>query len=878
MSTEPYIENEDWDDITPQQSLPAPEDCTSPCRRQFAQHLTDRDLRDNEVHQRLKEDLANAQKQLVAVQADQIKTQQLLLNVQQNPPPPPHHPQQPPPPKPVPAAQSNARKFDFDYSHEIFNAEYEPPAEQPSERPDSLPDHLPWTLKELKKEAVENKKEQTKGRKAGEGNKPDEDELKVVLEVEGDIKRIIWELVGEDKDTGSHLLTYKAFKEAKRNLFQRLQSLLDDPSKNGLAKYFTSPGRWKSSFAIKRLIERVRENKGAIVRAGATKAVREKTSIERTPTPAVSDNREGGSSTGSKSSAPKSFKRAPLGQPNPLGPGASEKSEDESEEEMTPLPIDSDWSTVYTTLQSHPAFAPSLPSASKLDPYLQGPNRFPPLDPSALSDSTNKAIESCRIYQDLLMKQDTEALTEGNLLDDQERDDWYFSFEDEIASNPTLEMAVHDWNSIGRGSAILPLLIETINLAIAERIYRKKRRVEQAFATRLERKLLPTLIRLLFEVIPKGSSSSTAGGSGAGAANAGGPGTSSKSASANGNGSKRPPPDAQTPRLPNKRGKTATKTALDEFNDWSQDYVLGESDDVLQQVLDNQRITKEKIGSCIEALGFSVPARLKTQNKDGQSTWKTTLSKPEFTKEFISGCSPIAADALTDSIDVEDALDQLEGQGIVDTTILTEALEQLKSEQGGKASELTVVGIVTKEGAPVFEEESPDGDKLLEAHSEDFRIVTHCEAAGMFEFGSVENPELSQNYLVSYGACVMVLSWALPILYLATDCRMTARRIWQLCQKHGHNVPQNHYVLPGINYGEVKQAIDQFLLPLPKWELGDHDRIIERLWKLGEEAKTVEEAKKALIDEGGYWIWMSPNEWVLFSQHLLFDSDHTVVR
>ncbi|GAA5977744.1 hypothetical protein JCM5350_006164 [Sporobolomyces pararoseus] len=225
----------------------------------------------------------------------------------------------------------------------------------------------------------------------------------------------------------------------------------------------------------------------------------------------------------------------------------------------------------------------------------------------------------------------------------------------------------------------------------------------------------------------------------------------------------------------------------------------------------------------------------------------------------VSGCSPIVADALKDDFRVEEALDQLRDEGVVDTAIVVEAIEQLKSEQGGKASQLTVIGIITNEGMPVFDEESPEGDELLKSHSDDFRIVTQCEAAGMFEFGSVENPALSQSYLVSYGACIMILSSALPLLYLATDCRMTSRRIWQLCMKlGGHNVPQNHYVLPGIDYGEVEEAIDQFLLPLPKWSLGD-STMTEKLRKLGEEGRTVEEAKKALIHQGGYWVWMSPD-------------------
>lgn len=145
---------------------------------------------------------------------------------------------------------------------------------------------------------------------------------------------------------------------------------------------------------------------------------------------------------------------------------------------------------------------------------------------------------------------------------------------------------------------------------------------------------------------------------------------------------------------------------------------------------------------------------------------------------------------------------------------------------------------------------------------DDVRIVPECIADGMFEFGSVEqtsvrdkahgNPE---SYLVSFGSECMVLSWALPILYLATDFRFSARRLWQLVLDIGHCPPHNHYVLPGIDYGTVEEGINQFLFPLPNW-ISKED-LTERLGELERDPTTVEEVKQVLVHEGGFWAWMA---------------------
>ena len=155
-----------------------------------------------------------------------------------------------------------------------------------------------------------------------------------------------------------------------------------------------------------------------------------------------------------------------------------------------------------------------------------------------------------------------------------------------------------------------------------------------------------------------------------------------------------------------------------------------------------------------------------------------------------------------------------------------------------------------------------DCENLIENHVDDLKVVTGCIAGDFFEFGSVEQPKLldargnPENYLVSYGAELMVMSWALPLLYLASDFRMTARRLWLLAMRIGNHQPHNHYTIPDVDYGLIFEGIDQFLLPLVKWNYVD-EKSVERLRKLGKEAETLQEIKQALVLGGGYWVWMA---------------------
>jgi hypothetical protein len=97
----------------------------------------------------------------------------------------------------------------------------------------------------------------------------------------------------------------------------------------------------------------------------------------------------------------------------------------------------------------------------------------------------------------------------------------------------------------------------------------------------------------------------------------------------------------------------------------------------------------------------------------------------------------------------------------------------------------------------------------------------------------------------------MVQTASLHILALATAGRMTPERVWRLAMHQGFSRPYEGYGLDGIDYGEIDRARgqDQFLVP---------DLSLDEIIKL-ESLGDVELVKKAIIDDGKFWVWMRPD-------------------
>jgi hypothetical protein len=166
----------------------------------------------------------------------------------------------------------------------------------------------------------------------------------------------------------------------------------------------------------------------------------------------------------------------------------------------------------------------------------------------------------------------------------------------------------------------------------------------------------------------------------------------------------------------------------------------------------------------------------------------------------------------------------------------------------------------------------PETDSIIAQHSSSLRLVPHCHALDFFEFGSVttlpptgmkasEDDPNRRDYLISYGPCFFVTSSALPILLLATQGRMTTERLWLLGMKQGKNDNCAGYVLEDVEYGEITESIEQFLVALPGLSaLEEEGRKREQVKKWVEAAETDEELLQIVVHEGGYWMWMSPDE------------------
>ena len=68
--------------------------------------------------------------------------------------------------------------------------------------------------------------------------------------------------------------------------------------------------------------------------------------------------------------------------------------------------------------------------------------------------------------------------------------------------------------------------------------------------------------------------------------------------------------------------------------------------------------------------------------------------------------------------------------------------------------------------------------------------------------------------------------------------------MWQ-----GFSETQDHFLIAGVDYGEVMAGANQYMLPVP-----GIDDLIE-LEELGD----MELIKKTIVHKGQFWIWMRPD-------------------
>ncbi|GAA5824696.1 hypothetical protein JCM11251_005305 [Rhodosporidiobolus azoricus] len=207
----------------------------------------------------------------------------------------------------------------------------------------------------------------------------------------------------------------------------------------------------------------------------------------------------------------------------------------------------------------------------------------------------------------------------------------------------------------------------------------------------------------------------------------------------------------------------------------------------------------------------------------------------------LAGCAPSAAGDLPNAYRIEQALEDVEDK--TKRERLQEALQQLAAEEEPRL-EVTVI----------------ESDELVQKHVDSLRLVPACTAADSYEFGFVTGKTHHQDYLVSYGPCIFVMSSAVPVLYLATGGRMTMKKLWQLAMQQGHNDGSAGYVLEGVDYGGIERSIDQFLNALPGLNDIKEDDLEKEVLGWLDRSKNVQKLKKLLMLEQKWWMWMAMDD------------------
>ncbi|KZP07109.1 hypothetical protein FIBSPDRAFT_841564 [Athelia psychrophila] len=133
-----------------------------------------------------------------------------------------------------------------------------------------------------------------------------------------------------------------------------------------------------------------------------------------------------------------------------------------------------------------------------------------------------------------------------------------------------------------------------------------------------------------------------------------------------------------------------------------------------------------------------------------------------------------------------------------------------------------------------------------------------------WDFGCVPFPEREEDgrtgYIVSYTPCIMVQTSALSILLHATFGRMSACRFWRLTMVTLRIAKSSEYIIPGIDYGVLMHENDVWQED-PTGTICMSGEEVRNLESLGDE----EQARQAILNQGHFWVWLSPDRFPLQS-------------
>jgi len=155
-------------------------------------------------------------------------------------------------------------------------------------------------------------------------------------------------------------------------------------------------------------------------------------------------------------------------------------------------------------------------------------------------------------------------------------------------------------------------------------------------------------------------------------------------------------------------------------------------------------------------------------------------------------------------------------------------------------------------------------NEVLRAPESGTRVVRHCKAGERWSLGIVDDPVDSGDdtgFIAVFGVLIMVQTFSLPILHLATNGRVTPQRLWRLAMHQGWSevTPSESgrgaYGLAGVDYGALEHERKQYPSPLPWMTPAE----VAPLEELGD-CKAI---KEVMMHRGGLWMWMSPDRFPL---------------
>lgn len=130
----------------------------------------------------------------------------------------------------------------------------------------------------------------------------------------------------------------------------------------------------------------------------------------------------------------------------------------------------------------------------------------------------------------------------------------------------------------------------------------------------------------------------------------------------------------------------------------------------------------------------------------------------------------------------------------------------------------TFIGVIGENGHPPWIEAIPKAHALSLPDSS-LRIIPRCRMGDYWSHGFIAAPEPNLeriHYLVSFSAIIMAQAASLNILSLATQGRVSPKRLWRLVMHQGFSEGHDAYGLYHVNYYPgTRDPREQNPVPVP---------------------------------------------------------------